>query len=328
MSKIQIQKMLIPQSKWPRKATFIMQPEGITIHNTWNTAPAINEVAYMTRNDQWTSFHYAVDEKGAIQAIPHNRNSWTEGDGTYGKGNRKTISIEICRSKVADKDIHLFMQAEKNAAILTAQLLKQYGWGIDRVYKHQDFMNKYCPHKTLDLGWDRFLKMVEKELKGKDKPQVDYNDYIDQQGTFSLSEVVDVFEFPNRESKKVGQYKVGSNIQIEKMLLGRKYLWGRIRINGKARYVVMAEFTNWQGRYKNHRFYFDNTVQVYSDANKASAPSTLGGRNFEYKKGNDVGYEKLIVGRKYLWNMWTSVETKESRYMSPADIHKWRGTLK
>lgn len=320
--------MLVPQSKWPRKATYAMKPEGITIHNTWNTAPAINEVAYMTRNNDWTSFHYAVDEKGAIQAIPHNRNSWTEGDGSYGKGNRTTISIEICRSRVADKDIDTFLKAEKNGAILTAQLLKQYGWGIDRVYKHQDFMNKYCPHRTLDLGWDRFLKMVEKELKGDVKPQIDYNDYVNQTGTFNTTEVIDVFEYPNRESKNVGQYKAGSNVEIEKMLLGRKYLWGRIRINGNARYIVMAEFTNWSGRYKNHRFYFDKETPVFTNANKSSAPAQLGGKDLVYKSGSDVGYDSLIVGRKYLWNTWTSTVNDEKRYMSPADIHKWRGTLK
>ena len=40
---------------------------------------------------------------------------------------------------------------------------------MDRVTKHQDYNGKYCPHRTLDLGWDRFLKMVEAHLNG-DKP--------------------------------------------------------------------------------------------------------------------------------------------------------------
>jgi N-acetylmuramoyl-L-alanine amidase len=43
-------------------------------------------------------------------------------------------------------------------------LLKQYGWGIDKVTKHQDYSGKYCPHKTLDLGWQRFVNMVKEEL--------------------------------------------------------------------------------------------------------------------------------------------------------------------
>ena len=48
-----------------------------------------------------------------------------------------------------------------------AYLLKQYGWGIDRVKKHQDWSGKYCPHRTLDLGWERFLNMVNSYLGGQ-----------------------------------------------------------------------------------------------------------------------------------------------------------------
>ena len=35
----------------------------------------------------------------------------------------------------------------------TAYLLKQYGWGIDKVGTHEMRSGKYCPHRTLDLGW-------------------------------------------------------------------------------------------------------------------------------------------------------------------------------
>ena len=38
--------------------------------------------------------------------------------------------------------------------------LKEKGWGIERVSKHQDYSGKYCPHKTLDLGWERFLNLI------------------------------------------------------------------------------------------------------------------------------------------------------------------------
>ena len=41
---------------------------------------------------------------------------------------------------------------------------KEKGWGIERVSKHQDYSGKYCPHKTLDLGWERFLNLIRSEL--------------------------------------------------------------------------------------------------------------------------------------------------------------------
>lgn len=73
------------------------------------------------------------------------------------------LSIEICYSKGGGDR---FIKAEQNAAILIAQLLKERGWGIDKVTKHQDYANKYCPHRTLDMGWDRFINMVKNAMGG------------------------------------------------------------------------------------------------------------------------------------------------------------------
>ena len=83
------------------------------------------------------------------------------GDGGNGIGNRHKLAIEICYSKSGGER---FEKSERLCASYVAYLLKQYGWGIDRVSKHQDFMNKYCPHRTLDMGWERFLNMIRAEL--------------------------------------------------------------------------------------------------------------------------------------------------------------------
>jgi N-acetylmuramoyl-L-alanine amidase CwlA len=48
---------------------------------------------------------------------------------------------------------------------LIAQLLKERGWGIERLKKHQDWSGKYCPHRILAEGrWQQFKKAVEREL--------------------------------------------------------------------------------------------------------------------------------------------------------------------
>lgn len=78
-----------------------------------------------------------------------------------GNGNRRTIGIEICYS-TGDQD--KFQKAEENAALYIAHVLKQYGWGLGQVYKHQDWSGKYCPHQTLDKGWDRFEAMIQANL--------------------------------------------------------------------------------------------------------------------------------------------------------------------
>ena len=152
---------LVPANKYSIKCPYPMDAEFIVVHNTYNDAPAANEVAYMIRNNNSTSFHYAIDDKEIVQGIPEDRNAFHAGDGRNGKGNRKGLSIEICYSKSGGQR---FLNAEKLAAKFIASKLKEKNWGIDKVKKHQDFSGKYCPHRTLDLGWDRFLKMVQTEL--------------------------------------------------------------------------------------------------------------------------------------------------------------------
>lgn len=160
---MQVKQNLVPANKYKIKCPNPMTAEFLVIHNTANDASAANEIAYMIRNNNQVSFHYAVDDKEIIQGIPENRNAWHAGDGGSGPGNRRGIGIEICYSKSGGPR---FIAAEKLAAKFVAFKLKEKGWGIDKIKKHQDFSGKYCPHRTLDMGWQRFLNMVQAELKG------------------------------------------------------------------------------------------------------------------------------------------------------------------
>lgn len=174
---VKIIQNLVPSSKYSIKCPNEMTPEGITVHNTANDASARSEIAYMNSNNYEISYHFAVDNIEAVQGLPLNRNGWHASDGN-GPGNRKTIAIEICYSLSGGPR---FDKAEENAAELIAQLLQEYGWGIDRVKRHYDYApnKKYCPHRTMDKGWDRFLNMVKAKL-GKEeeivKPQPSNNE--------------------------------------------------------------------------------------------------------------------------------------------------------
>ena len=162
-----IVKNLVSESKYSVKCPYAMTPEFIVVHNTANDASAQNEVKYMISNNNQVSFHFAVDDKEIVQGLPLDRNAWACGDGANGKGNRKGIQIEICYSKSGGAR---FENAEKNAAKFIAQLLKERGWGVDKVKKHQDFSNKYCPHRTLDKGWASFVNMIKDYLNELNKP--------------------------------------------------------------------------------------------------------------------------------------------------------------
>lgn len=163
---IEIKQNLVNENKYNVKCPYPMQPIGITVHNTGNDASAENEIAYMIRNDNEVSFHFATDDKGAVQGLPLDRNGWHASDGN-GTGNRKTIAIEICYSTSDNEE--LFQSAEDNGAKLCAELCKEYGWTIADIKRHMDYApnKKYCPHRTMDLGWERFLSKVDNYIKGE-----------------------------------------------------------------------------------------------------------------------------------------------------------------
>lgn len=162
-------KNLVPADKYSIKCPFEMTPTRIVVHNTANDAPAKNEINYMKNNNNQVSFHYAVDDTEIVQGIEENRNAWHSGDGN-GKGNREGIAIEICYSLSGGDR---FVQAEKNAVTLIVDILKRYNWGIDKVTKHQDYSGKYCPHRTLDSGWDRFINIIKTELNSGSEEELD-----------------------------------------------------------------------------------------------------------------------------------------------------------
>lgn len=152
--------MYVPSDKYSIKCPYGMTPSYITVHNTANDASARNEASYMRSNNNKVSFHDVVDDKEVVHCIPHSRNAWHAGDGG-GSGNRKSVGIEICYSKSGGSR---FIAAEKNAAAYIAKLLKQKGWDISRVKRHYDWSGKNCPHRTMAMGWQRFLDMITKEM--------------------------------------------------------------------------------------------------------------------------------------------------------------------
>lgn len=168
---MEIIERLCPRERYSIKCPYTRVPDRIVVHNTANDAPAVNEVAYMINRGDEVSFHGAVDDKRVVLGLPFDRNAWASGDGR-GAGNMLGIHIEICYSLSGGER---FDRAEENAAEYIAGLLKQYGWGLDRVTKHQDYDGKYCPHRTLDLGWERFLGMVKGHLEKGDN--MDYNKF-------------------------------------------------------------------------------------------------------------------------------------------------------
>lgn len=243
---MQITKMLVPENKYNIKCPYEMTPEFIVIHNTANDASAMAEISYMIGNNNKVSYHCAIDNTRIVQGVPFNRNTWNAGDGGNGNGNRKGISLEICYSKSGGDD---FEEAEKLAAEYTAYLLKQYDWGIDKVKKHQDFANKYCPHRTLDMGWQRFLDMVSSYLEVK--PVENEKENIESGSdepvkTYQNGSTTEVVYADTACTKRIGSLDPRERCDCFGIFNDRAMV--RYKVNGSSNYKI--GFCKWLGGVK------------------------------------------------------------------------------
>lgn len=292
-----IKQQLISQSKYNVKCPYAMNPVGICVHNTANDASAQNEVTYMISNNNEVSFHIAIDDTEAIQAIPFNRNAWAAGDGGEGNGNRKYIHIEICYSKSGgDK----FIAAEQRAAKEIAALLKQFGWTIANVKKHQDFSNKYCPHRTLDMGWQRFLNMILAEL----------NPVSTQKEMYRIRKTWD------DAKSQIGAYSNLDNAIAE----CKKYLG--YSVYNSAGIEVFSNKPVESGEYITNEYaesgVFTCTVDsIYFRSNpKISNENPVQG---QYFRGEKVVYDYVVITNKYVYISWIGVSGAR-RYMPVRDL--------
>lgn len=134
----------------------------VCIHSTGNpSSTAKNERAWLDNpsNTRDASWNYCIDEKDCIEAIPPGEEAWAQQS-----GNKSCISVEICESGNREKTVN-------RAAEFAAQLLKERGWGIDKLRRHTDFYSsKICPAIFYKNGswaqWEDFKKLVDTKLKG------------------------------------------------------------------------------------------------------------------------------------------------------------------
>lgn len=143
------------------------KPAYIVIHETDNWSKGADAKAHATamKNGNLAgTVHYYVDSKSVYQTLDHNDGAWAVGDGKgkYGITNRNSINIEICVNPETD-----YYKAVDKAEQLAAQLLKQYGWGTDRLKRHYDASRKNCPRRIQAEGrWPEFVQKTVAYMKG------------------------------------------------------------------------------------------------------------------------------------------------------------------
>lgn len=137
----------------------------IVVHNTGNTASALNEAKYAQNDQHESSYHYVLDGTGTIyQILDDTDTAWAVGawkGAVQYIGNAESISIEVVSDGVG------FTQAEKDELRwLVCKLMKQYGIPVSRVVRHWDCHTgrKRCPAYYVDMArWTELLRYITEE---------------------------------------------------------------------------------------------------------------------------------------------------------------------
>lgn len=261
----------------------------------------------MIGNTSSTSFHFAVDDKEVVQGIPTDRNAFHCGDGNgANSGNRTSIGVEVCYSKSGGAK---YKAAEKLAIKFIAQLLKERGWGVDRVRKHQDWSGKYCPHRVLAEGrWESVRAAIAAELKAlgdktskpsSSAPKTSGSTYTVKNGD-TLSEIVEKTGVSVAKLQSYNGIKNANKITVGQVL---KLKGGSTSSSKGKEYVYLpASADSW-------RIYPTNKAPV---------------------KGNECGYlrPKKFGGLKYeiLANPQTDVYTIKTDQFGKVNIYAAKST--
>ena len=157
--------------------------KSVTIHQTDSFsvgAGAESHHEYLRKGTggRKVSWHYAIDEKMALQHFRDDRVTWHSG---RAEGNESSVSIEMCvnadRKGEPVKGEKNYRKTLDNGAKLTAILLVQHGLSLKDVKQHNDWSGKNCPsqirRKLYGITWDDFMRDVTtyyNTLTAPDKP--------------------------------------------------------------------------------------------------------------------------------------------------------------
>jgi len=185
---VQITDMLLT-NKTARPGLKIV-PRGLVIHWTANEGKGANAVAnrnYFNKPTTEASAHYIVDDKQIVRCLPENEMGYHVGAKSYkpealkqlsSYPNNCTIGIEMCVNVDSD-----FRAMYKRTVELAADILKRYGWSVDKLWRHYDITGKNCPAYfvsddfarkytglTAQQAWAKFKDDVHKLLTSNPQP--------------------------------------------------------------------------------------------------------------------------------------------------------------
>lgn len=146
----------------------------IVIHNTANTATAVQEANNLKNNNGSSSFQYAVDDVDIVQCVHDYDTAWAVGawsGATAYITNSQSISIEVCNPGTE------FSEASKrNLKALVQHLMDYYDIPADHVVRHWDCHSgrKQCPKfysGATNAAWNALHAYITTPDAGSSNPQ-------------------------------------------------------------------------------------------------------------------------------------------------------------
>ena len=144
-------------------------PAYVVVHETDNWAKGAGAATHakaLYNGNLAGSVHFYVDDHEIYQTLGISDGAYAVGDGggKYGITNRNSINLEICVNPDSD-----YYTAVKNAKWLCAKLLKERGFGINRLKRHYDASRKNCPRRIIEEGlWNKFVEDVKNLMNGEE----------------------------------------------------------------------------------------------------------------------------------------------------------------
>ena len=201
----------------------------IVVHNTGNTATAVQEANNLKNNYAAASFHYVLDDTDIIQCVHDYDTAWAVGAWSgcvaYIR-NSESISIEVCSNGTA------FSQAERdNLRKLVMHLMEYYGIQADHVVRHYDCHSgrkacpaAYCGTSAKNAAW----KELHAYITGA-APQSSGVPYV-ARVTVAANDHLNIRKGPGTDTAIVGEVHRGDAYTIVEEADGPGAAkWGRLK---------------------------------------------------------------------------------------------------
>lgn len=238
-----------------------LSPSYLVVHSTANPgASAANHVSYW-RGSPAYAVHYVMDLDGSVvyQTMSTSSKAWH-----VGGGNSVSYGIELCEATNADDFEAQWAEAVK----WCGDQLKSRGWGISRLYSHDearvtwggtDHTDPNPYFQRFGHSWAEFEGDVAAYMGSGAVPDIDASEggsaasgsvsgYTDGSfgGTYTCNaSALNVRTGPGTGYASVAQYTRGQTVALDGWYaISGGYVWGRYTAySGNTRYVAVGPWT-------------------------------------------------------------------------------------